>query len=193
MRLNGWQRLWVVLTLLWGGVSGASALIVWPSVLDVSHAAIYVRMGQTARHFEDFYEVLAAEARGTFVAPPFDPLQPWTSRPSDPLRDPYQGQVLPQGDKPLTTAAVAPLPIEVEGRTLRFVSVAVPLDRLHEDRFDPQAVANEYVAARATELRSQRARIVGTFLAIWLLPAAGAYVLGLAIVWVKRGFAARSS
>jgi hypothetical protein len=30
VRLNGWQRLWLVLTVLWGGLVGSYTWIEWP-------------------------------------------------------------------------------------------------------------------------------------------------------------------
>jgi hypothetical protein len=70
IRLNGWQRLWVAVTLMWLCVVLVLGYGLWPTSASVSKGDVYARMSEaSAKWLIDFYDVLAAQAGGRSEQP----------------------------------------------------------------------------------------------------------------------------
>jgi hypothetical protein len=65
IKLNGWQRLWVVAAVVWLPPILACSYLLWPTGAEVSNADIYKRMkADDAKRLLDYYDVVAAQSGG---------------------------------------------------------------------------------------------------------------------------------
>jgi hypothetical protein len=66
MKLNGWQRLWVVVAVLWMLPVLVYVFALWPRAGAITKAQVYDRMTQEdGRRLDDYWPVIAAEYGGT--------------------------------------------------------------------------------------------------------------------------------
>ena len=162
MTLNGWQRLWVVLSVLWLFVVCTIGIVAWPMPASVPHGEVYLKMvnvDHDGARFVDFVPALTAVGaepqKGTVVS--FDPN--WGT-----------SQEGPHGAT-----------IDVGGHRLQLALRDMPDS-------DVNRAVGEYYAALRKVLVSKRITFTGQLAAVWLIPLAALYALGLSVGWVRRGF-----
>lgn len=190
-RLNGWQRLWVlvllvlILPVLWFGYE------LWPTAASIPKSEIYKRMTpEEGRRLIDYYDVTFGGTTG--VIPLISRLQHdkdfLAASPKD-QRD-YLSVVDPEFAKASSVDQDAYLAnitgtkgeiVEIDGHTVQFVP------RVSSE--EENQTAGGFYRALHHILTLQRASLIGWSLALWLGPMAMLYVLGWGIGWVRRGFA----
>jgi len=170
-KLNGWQRLWVVVTVLWtvGGLSISYAT--WPSPSDYLRTleAGGLDTTMTEAEFRRAYnDVLAEEIRrDPGQSQGDDPFAPFYVQPSD-VDDPFaKWRVFPLDDG--TEGASEELRIRRQRQWLRTIS---------QIRLDPERQA----------LRDDRVEHVQITLMSWAIPLAVLYAFGWSAGWIRRGF-----
>ncbi len=192
MRLNGWQRLWIVLVAGWAVPVLIVSYELWPR--PPAKADIYTRMKQDDGHrLLDFYDVIATSIGGTNedIDPKIakltrDDKQFMTASPEE--QKGYLAYVDPSFPKtPLEQNAYLAhvtgkggTVVEISGDTLQFVP---GLSQQDQDK-----TLTAYRRARFHILAVKRSELMGEALAVWLVPAAALYALGWAVGWVRRGF-----
>ena len=161
MRLNGWQRLWVVVSGCWLAVVAVVAWAAWPVPSQVSVPEVFERVDPELRSRFDISGSAAAFARrlgGRVV--PLEPAKPITDE---------QGNPLPPG----------PI-VDISDHVLQFVP------GLTGPEMTTAAAAYDDALQQVTAQKRRRA--FGVALAVWLAPVMVVYVLGAAVAWVRRGF-----
>jgi hypothetical protein len=195
MRLNGWQRLWVLATVLWLLTVILFNYASWPTTASISKGDVYFRMNPDDTHrLTDYYDVMASSFGWTN-------LNAVTSRITALKQDKDFLAASPKDQKAYLSyadpdfAKASPLDqnaylgnitgvkgptVDIDGHTVQFVQ-AVPQE-------DMNKTARAYHAALMQILRRKRAAFVGEALTVWMMPAIALYALGWGILWVRRGF-----
>jgi hypothetical protein len=165
MRLNGWQRLWIVLSVLWLMVVLGVGYVRWPLT-----PAAFTRSED--RHY-------SVKDSGTGKTLDFRGPQP-------PTLAQFQNIFVTEGIVPSDTAyEIVQIPglgetefpfmtFKSEVRTMSDAEVTAAAAKL----------SREYVRT----VHRQQMTFTGEAFAAWVLPVAVLYLLGWAIAWVRRGF-----
>jgi hypothetical protein len=160
-RLNGWQRLWVVVSALWTLAVFGVGYFLWPMPEMVSHGEVYAQMikngADSGARFADFVEALGSRVPvGTTLS-----------------FDPYWG----------TASAKPPgKTVDIGGHRLQFA-----FEGMSEP--DMNRASSEYYIALRRVLAVKRSTFVAGWLALSAIPVAALYILGWAVAWIRRGFA----
>jgi hypothetical protein len=169
-RLNGWQRLWIVISVLYLLPIVAVAIITWPTA-------------PTTWHRDEFITRMPAELRA-HVDAAYDSEYAWN-------KHHYPGETKLEAKKP-PKGKDAPLP---PGFVLLSAPVSFPngavLDVRAAKEGDAQSdarVARAYWAVVEAEVRATRWTMVWQMALVWLAPCLTLYALGWAAAWVRRGF-----
>lgn len=193
MKLNGWQRLWVLLAALWLPPVALVGYELWPTTGSVPKADVYYQMKPEDGHrLTDYYDVMATRLGGTnVVTPRIAELQQdkefLAASPN------YQKAYLSQIDSDFAKASTLDQnaylghitgitgPVaDVDGHTVTFIK-DVPDEEMNQ-------TARAYDAALRQILRRKRSVLLGEGLALYSVPVIGLYLLGFAVGWVRRGF-----
>lgn len=170
-RLGGWWRLWIVLTLVYGGVVAAFTWTFWPEVSRVPHDFTFLKqMSSDALLILERPKTLPELERALMEADRagntefarnlaqqivrFREAPKWQQAPKI-LEMPNGHQFEVAGDTPDNLAAL---------------------------------VGKEYVRVLQATASEQRFRSIGTAILAWLVPTALVCALGLAAAWILRGF-----
>jgi hypothetical protein len=177
-RLNGWQRLWMFVSVLWGVVVLAGGYPHWPTeTFEESLATLAVPAPTPTQAERDIF----AGLRATDVpAPPAVPPQPKT--------DPWAGI-----DRALPTAASSfwdPEDMPKAAPAPRRAAVPVQSPPSIEEARRLFAEPHE-TAAHALVVR--QLAFVGKGLAVWTVPMFALYAFAWGLVWVRRGFTSSES
>jgi hypothetical protein len=193
MRLNGWQRLWVVLATLWLLPVLVFTYELWPTTADVSKGDIYMEMKpDDGRRLIDFYDIVATRIGGTnalnpkivelqqdkdFLAASSKEQKAYLSD-IDP--DFAKASVLDQNHYFANITGLAGPSVDVDKYTVQFVPGV--------SQEDQDKTAGEYRASLRRILTLKKETFASEAFAFWIVPAVALYVLGLGIAWVRRGF-----
>jgi hypothetical protein len=195
MRLNGWQRLWVLAAVLWLLPVILFSFAGWPTTAGISKADVYYRMKPDDGHrLTDYYDVMASRLGGTnAVTPRIAALQQDKDFLAGSTKDQkaYLSSIDPDFGKasPLDqnaylghiTGITGPT-VDIDGHSVQFIR-DVPQEDMNQ-------TARAYHTALRQILTHKRAALVGEVFAFWMIPAITLYALGWAIRWVRRGFLA---
>jgi hypothetical protein len=193
MRLNGWERLWVVIAVLWMFPIALFTYGLWPTTANVSKHEVYMRIKpNVALRLADYYEVLAAQYGGTVVVVPriaelrqdkefmgasakdqkayLSHIDPDFAKASPLDQNAYLGQII----------GITGPTVNIDGHTVQFVT-GVSEDEMNE-------TTRAYDAALRRVLALKRATLFGEAFGCWMIPVISVYAFGMAIQWVRRGF-----
>lgn len=157
-RLNGWQRLWILLSVLYlvGLLVIAFTVSIWPTP-------------ETTRHRDEFLTRMPADMRGQIEAA-YSSTSEWEAalkkRPG-----------VPPGLIP------DPQPVKIDNGAILQIRVAKKGDTEPDFR-----VAEAYWAVVKSESRAAWREMVLVMVLVWLIPCAMLYALGWSVAWVRRGF-----
>jgi hypothetical protein len=169
MRLNGWQRLWLVVSVLYFVLVVALTVLFWPTE-------------ERTWHRDEFITSMPAELRAQVVAAYASEWSRQEALKAQELRRP------PEQAKRMPKEKSAPPPPDlVPVSRLSFPNGAV-LDVLVAKDGDSAPVAYAYMAVVESATRSARRTFTWTMLLVWLAPCLTLYALGWATGWVRRGF-----
>jgi hypothetical protein len=195
VKLNGWQRLWVVLVALWVPPVVFLTIADWPTTTTISRRDVSDRMKpEDRRRLSDNYDVMTARRGGpNVVLPRIGQLQHDKDFMAAPIEE--QKAYLTANDPEFAKASVMEQnaylglvtgmtgPVaDIDGHIVKFIR-GIPEE-------DTNQTARAYDAALRRILARRRAVFFGRMLAFWALPAIVLYALGWAIGWVRRGFGA---
>ena len=192
LRLNGWQRLWVVLVVLWTVLVGAFAWSLWPE------AQVY-RNGKTGEPLSLLY--LDPNTGRPIPGADDYPLEPVWHEHAVALTKPLSKVdriLLGYGVTPATSDL--PLRLDKEGHPVGAVvnipnvgSIVFPEtmthDRINAECEEIKAYFEPPQQKRIAELRARRVHWAQFTAAFWLLPPMVLYALGWSTGWIYRGFA----
>ena len=164
MRLNGWQRLWVVGAVLWTLAVSLGAWRTWPIVGKETVSVFPNAYGGPPI---GYYEALAFAMGGSRVGGATDPL----------VVDANEGQLVEIPNVGTVSFPKSMPTPEMEAR-------AKTLDDEHRKLL--QRINQE----RREDFSAQRRGAIQFAIAALLLPPLAIYALGWALVWVYRGFRA---
>jgi hypothetical protein len=191
MRLNGWQRLWVLLVILWLLPVVLFSYGTWPTTGSIPKADVYKRLKpEDGRRLTDYY-VVVAEGWTDVVEPPDAEVQKDKNFMAASVEDQkaYLAHLYPDFAKASLTDQNAWLgritgimgpTVDIEGHSVTFVR-DIPQNEMNQ-------TARAYDAALKQILTRKRAVLVGWAFAFWALPAIALYALGFGVSWVRRGF-----
>jgi hypothetical protein len=209
-RLGGWQRMWVVLTVVWCVISGVLGWLSWP------RAPIYASP-TTGKPYPPLY--LDPET-GT-------PIPNAEALPPEPVPlDELTELLVKYGGVPIPTSDSQPIYVDAIGRkvvgvdavgnpiydprttnTEQHFGPALNIPNVGSVRF-PTTMNQDAVSRlceqlkirfglphekRMSELRARRLGWAQIASALWLLPPLALYALGCSVGWVFRGFAANKN
>jgi hypothetical protein len=193
MKLNGWQRLWVVAAVLWVLPVALFTYAWWPTAASISKDDVYYRMKPEDGHrLTDYYDVMASRLGGTNVVVPRIPqlqLDKDFMAASTKDQKAYLAHIDPDFAKasPLDQNAylghitgINGQLVDIDGHTVTFIR-DIPQEDMNQ-------TARAYDASLRQILTRKRAALLSKALAFWTLPAIALYALGLAVSWVRRGF-----
>jgi hypothetical protein len=176
-RLNGWQRLWVLISILYLLLVVGITIIMWPTP-------------ETTWHRDEFIAQMPAELRA-HVDAAYDSKWKW----EEALKK--QGNPL-TGDleKDLSAAAPRPKPTPPPRRfTLVSSPVSFPNGAVLEvhvakegDTEPDVRVAAAYWTVVESATRAARWAMIRQTALVWFIPCLLLYALGWATAWVRRGF-----
>jgi hypothetical protein len=178
--LNGWQRLWVLLAVLWLVPVLTVSYFVWPTA-----------PGAFVRSPERHYEI-----KDTLNERPLNVTAPHALTFTELQRAWLDALVVPASVSEVVEIpglGDVRFPIDVfrpEFRALSIAQINVTAEKLNHARdieITDAAVRLHQDHVRAVKDRQRS--IVVKAIAGWLVPAVALYALGAAIAWVRRGFA----
>ncbi len=177
MRLNGWHRLWIVVSILYFVPVAAFVALTWPTAATTWHRDAFIaRLPDELRaHVEAAYdsEYSWKDSLKSEIPPPPD----------------YRPPVFTPGTK---TAKATPLPsrFTLVSAPVRFPNGAVLQVRVaKEGDTEPDArVAPAYWAVVEGAARAARWTTAWQAFGAWFVPCLSLYALGWAVAWVRRGF-----
>jgi hypothetical protein len=203
VKLNGWQRLWVVVGVLWGVLVAFVASISWPAIQNLSAQEIADQMAPEAIGaiwYPDGTPPFVLELdfqpeitlAGHLVRPPA--LPKWRARLTDievdQLARDLGGVVSDADPRPRDRQA----DYLVSWRPRRPEQIAVPA-KSGQGSFvmaipttDPATAEANYLEAAGAILRERRYTRLKVASLFWLVPVATVYTLGAAVGWIRRGF-----
>ena len=127
MKLNGWQRLWVVVAAVWMLPVLVFSYQLWPTTHDIPKADVYARMkSDDGRRLIDYYDVLAAARYGLTPAPQFSIEPPKSQTPETKPRGQYTAADIDQPKATGEKGNSQPLRLPPERRWYRSLRI---LDR----------------------------------------------------------------
>jgi hypothetical protein len=188
MRLNGWQRLWVVLTVLWTLVVGLLMWDGWPS-RPVQFISIFpsgaVDPSTATMPTIEYHDALAELARRT----PPGSRPPLTIVTSEPLQ-PAVGDDVTTLMQSRVNAKGSVVAIPTVG-TVRFPSsmsqdqVETASKKLYDEH---QKLVQETNRNMLEDFHTRRVTAMKSAAAFWLFPPAFLYGFGWSVGWIRRGF-----
>jgi hypothetical protein len=190
MKLNGWQRLWVVVAVVWMLPVLVLSYPLWPTITGVPKADVYIRMkpddGRRLLDYNPFASIggIPDAPKGITQVPsgndPFAAYGGAALQNGQPLRLPPGATLVPE------FTDIRPLPgnegpvVDIDGHTVQFKK-NIPQEDMNQ-------TARAYDSILRHILALKRMAFVGEALASWMVPAVALYALGWAIGWVRRGF-----
>jgi hypothetical protein len=196
MKSNGWQRLWLLLVIVWALPILAFAYSDWPTNANVTKGDIYMKMNPAdGNRLIDYFDVVSTQLGGTNVLnPKVVELQQdkdfLAASPKD--QKAYLAHIDPDFAKASSvdqdhylaniTGQTGPS-VDVDRNTLRFVPGVLAEDQ--------DKTIGAYRASLRKILTLKKASFAWEVFAFWIVPAVVLYMLGLGIAWVRRGFGER--
>ena len=157
-RLNGWQRLWIVLSGFYLIVAVAFTIAFWPTP-------------ETTRHRDEFLTRMPADLRGKVDAA-YSSTFEWEAA---------MKRATPPGTPP--GFIPDPQPVKLPNGAILQIRVAKKGDTEPDFR-----VAEAYWAVVQSATRAARWETAWVMALVWLIPCLTLYALGWAVAWVRRGF-----
>jgi len=185
-RLNGWQRLWVVLSALWLVVVVGFTVFLWPT-------------SKTMWHRDEFIRRMPADARAHVAASYSSKWQAREDRSGVHQLLPNGAVLIVRGTPDPRLAAVRKKYPQYNDLTDSQLASALRAKfpeyaDLASDDFvadeDVRKVVQAYFDVVEDATRAARWSAIGSAVLIWLAPCFGLYILGWAVAWVRRGFRA---
>ena len=189
MRLNGWQRLWVVVSTVWAVVAGLLAWAVWTEPTQKTWEEVTVLYSATAPNVKlveftseekkpptdaELKDIFASVVRRTDTTTRQDPTA-LDFRPDAP-RSVVKSEPLP------ARQGVARPPAGFLGVEAESVSFDIQVGATVE------TVRRAYEGELSRETRSARLTALGHSALVVMVPPLLLYGLGWAVGWVRRGF-----
>jgi hypothetical protein len=196
LTLNGWQRLWVVYSLILAAGFSLNTAANWPTTPppraeyqltfepqdhELTADRVSPGKGQPDTGMMDFWQILEAERHGVLPPDKVELLAEARRR----------GLVPPPGTPP----SVNPFAQFVEPRRGLVPPVGSSASAAKSMPFDPdvylaskRAEVAQIAARRLEALRDLRKQAVSSALAWWLGIVLGTYALGWSVGWVRQGF-----
>jgi hypothetical protein len=173
VRLNGWQRLWVVLSALYLLLVAGVTILLWPTAVTTSHR-------------DEFIARMPAELRANVVGgysnkwAMEEARKARAGRTSEP-----RGTTKERNAPPLKPPSVFKL---VEAVTFPNGAVLEILAAKEDDIDADVRVGPAYWAIVESTASAERWRMAWQMALLWLVPCATLYALGWSVAWVRRGF-----
>lgn len=174
MGLNGWQRLWVVVVVMWLLPVIVFSYELWPTTANVFKNEVYAQLKpDDGRRLSDY--IVTSQSGGTIQIDFSKYVGKGQPRPAgaidyDALAQKYGGR-----SEPL------PGPVlDIDGHKAQFNEGVSPEDVNQTTR--------AYTVILRHILSAKRAAFIGRMFAIWMAPAIALYLVGWGIAWVRRGF-----
>lgn len=169
--LGGWWRLWIVLTAIYGCAVAAFTWLTWPDVSSIPHDPAFLKQ-------------MSPDATLVLERPKTLPELERALVEADRAKNPEFARKLDQqivrlreGPKWQQSPIVLQMPngheFQVAGDTPNDLATLV---------------GKEYVRVLQSVVSEKRFKAIGTAVLVWLIPAAIACALGLAVAWIIRGF-----
>jgi len=160
-RLNGWQRLWTVVVVIWLLLVLAFGYLLWPTAMSVPKSDVYVSIPPASgRGLIDYYDILAPKQGGQ--------------------SEPLVGADVTDWFAKYATENQGPT-VHIDGHILQF--------RKGVSENTMSQLSGDYYGALHRILTVKRSKFVGAVFVSWILPVIVLYLLGWAIAWVRSGFA----
>ena len=180
-RLNGWQRLWVVASVLYLIAVTAIAAARWPTA-------------ETTGHRDEFITQMPAKLRTEVVAA-YNSEHEWNKHVSsskDSFKVDSPPAFVPGSSRIIERDRVISLPPEfvlVSGPVQFPNNAVLEIAVARKGDIEPNvAAARAYWAVVEEESRAKQWKSLWVAGLIWLVPSGAFYAFGSAIAWIRRGF-----
>ncbi len=180
--LNGWQRLWVVLSVLYLLVVVGFAALLWPTAAGTWHRKEFIKRmpGELQAHVDGAYESKSSWEEA------------WKKRVIPETNKPQTGRKAPAAVSKSQTDKNAGLPpgFVLVSEPVTFPNGAVLDIRVAKegDTVPDARVGPAYWAVVEREASAARRTMVWQTALVWFIPCLTLYVFGSAVAWVRRGF-----
>jgi hypothetical protein len=187
IRLNGWQRLWVILSILYLLLVVGVTILFWPTPETMGHRDEFITMMPAAwrvRVEAAYTSKWKWEEAWKRSVP-----SPDASRPRSGLEKLDRDlAIVPFNSKPTPTPwpkgfVLFSEPVSFPNGSVLEIRVAREGDTQHDAR-----VAAAYWAVVESATRAERWTRLWQMALVWLIPCVTIYALGWATAWVRRGF-----
>jgi hypothetical protein len=169
MKLNGWQRLWVVLVVIWLLPVMVFSYELWPTTADVPKAEVFAQLKPDDR---DRLAPLAPVGKLTPYTPP-EATDKWSR-----YRVPAPPAGKPEGKGPYTIEP--PAPVDIDGHKVQFYE-GVSQEEMNQTTRSYSVILHHMLSVK-------RAAFIVKMFGFWMAPMIGLYLTGWSIAWVRRGF-----
>jgi hypothetical protein len=187
MRLNGWQRLWVILSVLYLLPVVGLTILFWPTPETTWHRAEFI--GQMPADLQGKVEGAYAseferEEMRRKLERDFPPLPPGVTPANPPSKHPLTGLDTLERDYSQTLSPA--VTVSFPNRAVLDIRVAKEGDTKPD-----KLVAAAYWAVVVAAARAERWQRTWQMALLWFIPCLVLYALGWATAWVRRGFEIR--
>lgn len=170
MRLNGWQRFWILLSVIYGLTVLIFSLMSFPTSKEYEQQKLYAYMESASRFNQAYNSLINAGFSQKEI-------------------DEYvsKGNFFDKADiqeNPLDSPQV------VRNKYYSDLSDDQILKKIREKyskKVDLNKIEAEY-QRNLDNLKKQRFQFIGFMILLWIIPITSIYLLGMSINWVVRGF-----
>ncbi len=174
-KLNGWQRLWIVLSTVYLLPVIGLTILIWPSPQTMWHRNEFLEQmpPEVRKKIESAYmtEYEARKASGASSTDSF-PTFPPKGQPAEDARPVPPGAILVSSAVQFPNGAVLQIHVAKEG----------------DKEPDVRAAAAHWTVVESAA-RTARWQTARQMILLWVIPCFMLYALGWAVAWVRRGFA----
>jgi|SRR5713101_1754711 len=175
-RLNGWQRLWVVISALYLVLVAGVTVLLWPTAA-------------TTWHRDEFITLMPAELRA-HVDAAYESEWKW--------KEAWKARVIPPGEAKKaakSNTAIPPPGFILLSAPVHFPNGAVlDVHVAKEGEAEPDArVGPAYWVVVETATHAAQWTMGWRMALVWLVPCLTLYAVGWATAWVRRGFSGPSA
>ena len=191
LRLNGWQRLWIVVSILYLIPVVGIAALAWPTPEATSHRDEFIKRLPAE---------LRAQVEGAYRSE-YDWKEAWKRRGGDSFQPDTAAQGKPtktiSGRRRASTARETGPDLAALNRDLTdlpgpaYFDNGAVLDIRAAKKGDAEPdvrVGRAYWEIVETEIRHARLALIGGAALWWVIPSVALYALGWSVAWVRRGF-----
>ena len=170
-KLNGWQRLWIIFSVIYGSAVVVFSIIGFPDGLNYEHQRLYDSINAVSK-YDETYKLLKKAGFSE------KEIEDHVS----------EGNKLEEHNLPGGYELETPQDIRRKYYSdLSDNEILAKLREKYQEKVNFNKIDDEYIK-NMNILKKERIRYIGLAFLTWLLPLIAIYLFGLSINWVIKGF-----